>query len=254
MLFLFLELWRFAELDPLPVHHRAGVTLGGEILKEIDELALTSTNDGREHLEPRAFLHFEDLVHDLLRRLPRDDFAARRAMRSAGAGVQEAEVVVDLGNRANSRPRVSVGRLLVDGHRRRKPLDEVHVRLVHLAEEHAGIRRQRFDVAALPLGEDRIEGEGRLSGTGQAREHHERVPRDVDIHALEVVLAGAADYQPIDQLPLLSNTARGKPSPRYGRRFHAGARRNSASPQGTRMQFTRRVRQLRATSYSGVFP
>ena len=36
-------------------------------------------------------------------------------------------------------------------------LDEVDVGLVHLAEELLGVGRKRLDVAALPLGEDRVE-------------------------------------------------------------------------------------------------
>jgi hypothetical protein len=46
---------------------------------------------------------------------------------------------------------------------RRQPLDEVDVGLVHLAEELAGVRRQRLDVPPLALGEDRVERQGRLA-------------------------------------------------------------------------------------------
>ena len=66
--------------------------------------------------------------------------AADRAVRAAGAGEEQAEVVVDLGDRADGRPRVAVGRLLVDRDGRRQPLDEVDVGLVHLPEELARIR------------------------------------------------------------------------------------------------------------------
>jgi hypothetical protein len=53
-------------------------------------------------------------------------------------------------------------RLLVDRDRRRQALDEVDVGLVHLAEELAGVGRQRLDVAALALGVDRVEREDDL--------------------------------------------------------------------------------------------
>ena len=42
----------------------------------------------------------------------------------------------------------------------RQALDEVDVGLVHLAEELPGVGGERFDVAALALGEDGVEGEG----------------------------------------------------------------------------------------------
>ena len=77
----------------------------------------------------------------------------------------------------------------------REPLDEVDVGLVHLAQELARVRRERLDVAALALGEDRVEGEARLARAGQAGEHDEGVAREVERDVLEVVLTGAADDQ-----------------------------------------------------------
>ena len=41
----------------------------------------------------------------------------------------------------------------------RQALDEVDVGLVHLAEELPGVGGERLDVAALALGEDRVERE-----------------------------------------------------------------------------------------------
>src|SRR5690606_22908156 len=82
---------------------------------------------------------------------------------------------------------------LVDGHRRAQALDEVDVRLVHLAEELPRVGGQRLDVPALALGEDRVEGERGLPRTGQAGEHDEAVARKLEIDAAEVVLTRAAD-------------------------------------------------------------
>jgi hypothetical protein len=42
------------------------------------------------------------------------------AVRRAGAGEEQAQVVVDLGDRADGRARVVAGRLLLDRNRRRK--------------------------------------------------------------------------------------------------------------------------------------
>ena len=116
-------------------------------------------------------------------------------MGDADAGVQEAQVVVDLGDRADGRPRVPGGRLLVDRDGRGQALDEVDVRLVHLAEELPGVRRQRLHVPSLPLGVDRVEGQGGLARPGQAGEHDQRVPREVQRDVLEVVLPSPPNYK-----------------------------------------------------------
>ncbi len=109
------------------------------------------------------------------------------------AGVEQAEVVVDLGDRADRRARVAGGRLLVDRDRRRQALDEVDVGLVHLPQELAGVGAQRLDVAPLPLGVDRVEGQRRLAGTGQAGEDDQPVAGQLDGDVLEVVLPRPAD-------------------------------------------------------------
>ena len=162
MLDLLLELGRLGEGDDLAVDPGAGEALGLQLGEEVDVLALAGAHDRREHLEAGALGQLEQPVDDLLRALPGDRLAADRAVRAAGAGEEQAQVVVDLGDRADRGARVAVGRLLVDRDRRRQALDEVDVGLVHLAEELPGVGGQRLDVAPLALGEDRVEGQARL--------------------------------------------------------------------------------------------
>ena len=82
----------------------------------------------------------------------------------------------------------------------RQALDEVDVGLVHLAEELAGVGRQRLDVAALALGEDRVERQARLAGPGQPGEDDQGVARQVERDVLEVVLARAANDELVSHL------------------------------------------------------
>ena len=108
-----------------------------------------------------------------------------RAGRSWGsgvpdAGVEQPQVVVDLGDGADRRTRVAGGRLLVDGDGGRKALDEVHVGLVHLAQELAGVGREGFDIAALALGVDGVEGQGRFARAREAGEDDQLVPGQVE--------------------------------------------------------------------------
>ena len=145
--------------------------------KSLPYSPLRPRTTGRDDAEARARLELADVVDDLLHALPGDGPPAVGAVRVADAGVQQAQVVVDLGDRADGGPRVARGRLLVDGDRRREALDAVHVRLVHLAEELARVGREALDVAALALGVDGVEGERRLARAGEAGDDDEAVAR-----------------------------------------------------------------------------
>ena len=146
------------EVD-LAVDDRPAEALRLQLAEQLEVLALAAADDGREHLEPRALVSGEDAVDDLLRRLLGDGLAALGAMGATGAGVEQAQVVVDLGDGADRGARVARGGLLVDRHRGRQALDEVDVGLVHLPQELPRVGRQGLDVAALALGEDRVERE-----------------------------------------------------------------------------------------------
>ena len=195
---------RLVQPDHHAVHPGPGEPLGLQLAQQFGVLALAPADHRREHLEPGALVEFEHPVHDLLRGLPGDRPAADRAVRLAHPRVQQPQVVVDLGDRADGGPRVAAGRLLVDRHRRGQPVDEVHVGLVHLAEELPGVRGQRLDVPALALGEDRVEGQAGLARAGQPGEHDQGVPGQVERHVLEVVLARTADNQTISHCALFS--------------------------------------------------
>ena len=169
VLLLLLELRRLGERDDLAVDAGPGEALGLQLGEEVDVLALAARTTGASTWKRVRSSSVEQPVDDLLRGLPGDRLAADRAVRAAGAGEEQAEVVVDLGDGADGRARVAVGRLLVDRDRRRQALDEVDVGLVHLPEELPRVGRQRLDVAALALGEDRVEGEATTCPTRTAR-------------------------------------------------------------------------------------
>ena len=162
-------LQELVDVDRLAVDAGPDVALTGQVLEQRVVLALAAAHDRSQHLEPQAVVHGEDAVDDLLRRLALQPGAVVRAVLDADAGVQQAQVVVDLGDRADGRAWVLARRLLVDRDRRRQALDHVDVGLVHLPEELAGVRTQRLDVAALALGVDRVEREARLARTRTAR-------------------------------------------------------------------------------------
>ena len=169
--------------------------VGAQLLEHVTELALAVAHDGRVDGEARPLGQCEDLLDDLVEALPGDRAAADRAVWPSDAGVEEAKVVVDLGDGSDRRARVPRGRLLVDRDRRREPLDRVDVGLLHHLQELARVRGEALDVAALALGVDRVEGERRLAGAGEPGDADEGVPRQPDVDVLEVVLAGPVDDQ-----------------------------------------------------------
>ena len=122
-------------------------------------LALAAAHDRRQQIEPRALGQRQHAVDHLRHGLALDRQPRRRRVGHADAREQQAQVVVDLGHRADGRARVLARRLLLDRDRRRQAVDVIDVRLLHHLEELARVGRQALDVAALALGIDRVEGE-----------------------------------------------------------------------------------------------
>jgi hypothetical protein len=113
-------------------------------------------------------------------------------IRHADARKQQPHVIVDLGDRADRRAWIAAGGLLLNGDRRRQPVDVVDIGLLHHLEELPRIGRQALDIAALALGIDGVESQRRFSGARQPREDDQRIPGDRQIDVLEVVLARTA--------------------------------------------------------------
>jgi hypothetical protein len=192
---LLVELDLVLEQPLLTVDLHAREALGSEVLEHVLELALAVARDRRVDRELRPFREAQHLVDDRLDRLAGDRAPADGAVGPADPREEQAQVVVDLGDRADRRAGVPRGRLLVDRDRRREPVDRVDIGLLHHLQELPGVGRERLDVAALPLGVDRVEGKARLPGPGQAGDADQRVPGQPDGDVLEVVLPRAVDYE-----------------------------------------------------------
>jgi hypothetical protein len=72
-------------------------------------------------------------------------------------------------------------------------LDEVDVGLLHQLQELARVRRERFDVAALALGVERVECERRFPEPERPGHDDELVARDVEADVPEIVGPCPAD-------------------------------------------------------------
>ena len=181
------------QVPDLAVHLHPHVALAAKPAQLLLELALLAAHDGGQERDGRASGQRQELLQHGVDRLRSDLAAALEAVGRADAGVEETQVVVDLRDGAHRRPGVVACASLLDGDGRREPLDGLHLGLVHLADELAGIGGQGLHVAALALGVDRVEGKRRLARAAHAGDDDETVPGDVDADVLEVVLRGTLD-------------------------------------------------------------
>ena len=193
MLFVLFEGDFLGQIVEIPIHAHADIARLARVSEDLDVLALALAHDGREDLELGALGQGGELVDDLVDGLLMDFLAALGAVGHADARPEQTEVVVNLGDRADGRAGVFGGRLLVDRDGGGEAVDVVDVGLVHLPEELAGVGGKGLDIAALPLGVDRVEGEGGLARAGQAGQNDELVTRDGEINIFEVVHTGTLD-------------------------------------------------------------
>ena len=181
------------ELIEDPVHPAADVAGLPGVFQHLGVLPLLPPDHRGQHLDPGALGEGEDLVDDLVDGLLADLLAALGAVGGAHPGPQQAEVVVDLRHRAHGGPGVLAGGLLVNGDGGGEAVDVVHIGLLHLAQEHPGVGGEGLHIPPLPLGIDGVEGQGGLSRSGQAGDHHQLVPGEGDVDIFQVVGAGALD-------------------------------------------------------------
>ena len=89
-------------IDPSP--HEA---LPGQVGEQRVVVALAAADHGCQHLEPGALRQQQHPIDDLLRCLALEPGGVVRAVLHADAGVEQPQVVVDLGDRADGRARVA---------------------------------------------------------------------------------------------------------------------------------------------------
>ncbi len=193
VLLLRVELRQRVHLVDAPVDAHAYESLAGEILEQLEVLALALAHHRGEQRRGSALGQPQHLVHHLAHRLRGEVDAVIGATRRAGARIQQPQVIVDLGHRADGGARIVRVRLLLDGNRGREPLDAVDVGLVHGREKLPRVSRQRLDVAALTFGVERVEGERGFSRPREARDDDQPLPRQIEAQVLQVMGACTAD-------------------------------------------------------------
>ena len=150
---------RFVQIVEFPVNLHPLKALLAQLDEFLAVFAFAVTDDRRQKIGARALFHCHGAVHHVLHLLRLDGLAGRGAVGRADAGEQQPHIVVNLGHGAHGRTGVFRRGLLFDGNGRRQATDVIHVRFLHHVQELARIGRQRFHIAALPFGIDRVERE-----------------------------------------------------------------------------------------------
>jgi hypothetical protein len=145
------------EIVHLAVDTGAREALRAQLVEQLGLLAAARRDDRRKHHQARVLGKPQHMVDHLRDRLGFERQAVVGTVRRPGTGIQEPQVVVDLGDRADRRARVVAGRLLLDRDRRRKP----SIRSTSASPSFPGTGARtpsRFDVAPLPFRVQRVEG------------------------------------------------------------------------------------------------
>ncbi len=174
-----------------PVHPYPGEAGFPGVLKHLLVLALLPPDDRRQDDKAGSLAQGFHPVHNLVDGLAADLLTAPGAVGNAHPRPQEAEIIVDFRHRSHGGTGVFRGGLLVNGNGRGQAVDGVHVRLVHLSKELAGVRAQALDVPSLSLGVNGVEGQAGLAGAGKPGENHQLVSGDGQVHVFQVVLPRA---------------------------------------------------------------
>src|SRR5690606_37386229 len=104
------------------------------------------------------------------------------------AGVEQLQVIVDFGQRADRGARGAHAVLLLDGDGGRDAVNAINRRLIHAVEELAHVWGESLHIATLPLSIERVKGERGLAGAGRAGDHRQLAQWDVEVEPLEVML------------------------------------------------------------------
>ena len=187
------EFRRFVDLQHLAVDPRADEPGLADALDRLAVLPLAAADDRRQDHHPRAGGPGEQRFQDLLRRLLADRRAALVAGRFAQPGIEQPQVIVDLGDRGHRAAGIVAAGPLVDGDRRLQALDQVDVRPFELMEELPGVGREALDILPLAFGIERVEGQRALARPAGAGDDDQAIAGQGEIEVLQVVRPGAVD-------------------------------------------------------------
>src|SRR5258705_6068849 len=147
-----------AQIDELAVDARALIAQAARAGDDFVVKAFAAGHDGAQDHYFFATIRAADPIEDLTTRQRLNLSAALDAVLLADLGIEQAQIMINLGNRRDRRFFAALAEPLFDGDGRRDAGDVVDVGPRHHFEKLARVSRQTVDVAALSFGIDDIEG------------------------------------------------------------------------------------------------
>jgi len=176
--FVAIQRYFILQAHHLPIHPHADKPGFADFLKDSLVSPLAPTDNGSKDQQPCTIREVKQQVHNFLCRLFDHLTPADRAVGNAHPGKQEAQVIINLGYRANRGAWVVRSTFLVNGNCRRQTINVIHIRFFHLSQELAGIRREGFNISTLPFGKDGIKCQRAFARTRETGNDNQLVPWD----------------------------------------------------------------------------
>ena len=193
MFALFIEGRDVIKIDHLTINAGPLEASGMECHQVFTVFTFTAADNRRHQIEAGAIFKPDQRIDHLADSLAADRQACRRRVGDAHPCPQQTHIIIDFSDRTDSRTRIARCCFLLDGNGRGKALDQIDIRLLHHLQKLPGISGERFDIAALAFGVNRIKGKGGFARSGQPRQDNERIPWDIDGNVFQVMFPRAAD-------------------------------------------------------------
>src|SRR5579871_5060696 len=189
----FIKVYLVIQVHEFAVNPRSRIPVLDQRLHFLLELALAPPDDRGHHHDTVFRRKRHDLLDNLVSGLSADRSSALGTMRHSDRSEEQAKVIVDLGDRSDSRSGAAASSLLLDRDGRAKSIDCIDIRTFHLIQKLPRIGRQSLNIASLALGINRVKSQRRFPRAAQPGDNGESVTWNLHVDVFQIVLPGAPD-------------------------------------------------------------
>ena len=187
VVFVAVYLHAAGNLHYLAINAHVQVTLASHALEQFSVVPFSLVHQWRENVDALVGIAFQNHLYHLFLGVLHHFLACGIAICSAGTGIKQSQIVVNLCCCAYGRAWVFVGCFLVDADNRAQACYLVHVGAFHSAQKIACVGGERLHVTTLTFGKDGVEGQRRLARTRQSGDDRKAIARYFHIYVFEIV-------------------------------------------------------------------